>query len=61
MVYLLPKYYVCPKCKTEIIFGPHGPYTAFFHKDGVPFCPKCTILFLKQNIPLMEKKDESGN
>jgi len=56
MVYIIPRLFICPKCKTEFNYSPHDGWVLPTVK-GQPFCPKCFVEFLKINVPLMEQKE----
>lgn len=57
MVYFVPRKYKCPKCGFEIEYSKSINYTFLPVSDnGKPYCYKCLIEFIKNNVPEMECK-----
>ena len=61
MVYRIPQTYACPKCGFETDYSPSLHYTFLPVADhGDPFCYKCLIEWIAQNVPVMKRKEEHG-
>lgn len=53
-MYILPRKYKCEKCGFEIQYSKSDNYTFLpISKDGNPFCYKCLIKFIAENVPVM--------
>ena len=55
MVFFLPRNHKCPECGFEMEYSQSINYTFLpISEDGTPFCYKCLIRFIANNVPEMK-------
>lgn len=53
-MYIVPRKHKCEKCGFEMDYSQSNTYTFLpVSEEGNPFCYKCLIRFLKENVPIM--------
>ncbi len=58
-MYFIPQTYVCPKCDFDMKYTQSSTYAFLpISENGRPFCYKCLINFITENVPVMKLQQD---